>query len=520
MGWSVDALPAPPGIRRAPATATPKPGSPTTTHEAGPLRTTSFHGAGLAVLRADDNDNDIDHDHVRQPPKKVEPEAGEAVDSGSGSKSAERISPHAPRRAIFSHLEYAFPLKLLHARTSSHNASAQIHNRNKNKGKDTKSNGVAALYIVSYGGGLVSGDDVSLDLDIGPRCTLLTLTQGSTKVFKMRAPSASPGTGAPVEGWTAQTLRYLVRPHATLLVLPDPVTPYSAARYAQTQRFDLRDAARCSCVVLDWFTPGRVHYAASSSPSSSLRSAGELWDFAAYSSRNEFRIGGHVVARDVLLLENPLFASGDEYGGGDDDEEEEERAKRPRPNALAHAMHPYTAYGTLFLYAPPSTSPPNDSEGEEAHTPAAAAAAAHTAIRTLAAELRAEFTSLEQRRVRRSTPSSSPWTTQAPGARAQQEAFSAETVLWPGQDGRGARGGIVAAGAEAGHVLWSLSDIPFPPHSSSSSSSSSSSKNQHHLTILRLAGTTTEAVRLWLALRLRELEDVVGPDLYRTALVA
>ncbi|KAL9936678.1 hypothetical protein V8E36_004746 [Tilletia maclaganii] len=423
MPWSVDSLPVPPGTRASNKkeevdTAHPDP-PPLPPHQ----RTTSFQGRGLAVLRSD---------------------------------SSLARSP----RAIFSHLEFAFPLKLIHPRTSSHNANAQIQ---------PASNAVAALYIVSYGGGLVSGDQVELDIDVGSACTLLTLTQGSTKVFKMRTRSATRKED--IE-WTSQYFRYLVRPEACLLVLPDPVTPYSSARYAQTQRFDIRSASTSSLLVLDWFTPGRVYYDPAS-PQQPVRESkarrsgkeGELWDFLAYSSRNEFRIEGKVIARDALLLDNP--SESDRVDGSF------------FANALAHAMHPFTAYGTLFLFA--SRGP----------------------IQSIVVALRAEFAKVEQRRVRRCTPLA-----------GSNMPASAEAVY-------GQADGLL------GHVLWSLSDIPFtlpltssPIQSQNGGTTSAAAKTgtPHTLTVLRLAGTTTEAVRRWLELRLTPLQDLVGLDLYRTAL--
>ncbi|KAE8251061.1 hypothetical protein A4X13_0g4185 [Tilletia indica] len=462
MAWSVASLPSPPGVSAQKLAALAQPWTANDTDSAQakqqqqpeqepdltPHRITSFKGSGLAVLRSE----------------------GTSVEAQSS----------APSRATFSHLEFSFPLKLIHPRTSSHNASAQINASSSSSSTSSparieKTNGVAALYIVSYGGGLVSGDRVELDIDVGPGCTLLTLTQGSTKVFKMRRPPQQQEHSSPSVlnlEWTSQSFRYLVRPKALLLVLPDPVTPYSSARYAQTQRFDLRCAHTSHLVVLDWFTPGRVRYQQTPLSQGEAEKEGELWDFAAYSSRNEFRIAGNVVARDALLLEHPLQQGHDRAN-----------SHQGKGNALAHAMHPFIIYGTLFLYAPSGP------------------------VRRIVDSLRAEFSKIEQRRMRRSTPAASGSSTTAQHP-TRPDPFSAETVYGQG-------------GVEAGQVLWSLSDLPFQsqPIPATSSSASQPSVEKQNLTVVRLAGTSTEAVRRWLALRLSLLEELVGPDLYKAALV-
>lgn len=161
---------------------------------------------------------------------------------------------------------------------------------------------IAALFIVGYGGGLVSGDSISLEIDVGSNSTLLLLTQGSTKVFKSRKSfsskqeltlekkqisnqsrleqtsnsssldqsSSSTSTHdsnsnpAPskilVESnpTTSQIFKCLIRKDSTLILLPDPVTCFTNSKYYQTQFFDLRDKETSSLVLLDWITPGRM----------------------------------------------------------------------------------------------------------------------------------------------------------------------------------------------------------------------------------------------------------------------
>lgn len=39
------------------------------------------------------------------------------------------------------------------------------------------------LYIITFGGGLVEGDNVAVDIKVGENCTVVATTQASTKVY-------------------------------------------------------------------------------------------------------------------------------------------------------------------------------------------------------------------------------------------------------------------------------------------------------------------------------------------------
>ncbi|UZJ57361.1 hypothetical protein CBS101457_006681 [Exobasidium rhododendri] len=235
----------------------------------------------------------------------------------SGSGLAILRSHGSPSRpgSSFTHLSSTFPLKLISPRTSSRDASLRIARQSSAM---AESKAVAALYIVGYGGGLVSGDVVSIDFDVGQHCTLLLLTQGSTKVFKMRGKHLG---SAVISACTSQNLRCIVRPKATLINLPDPVTCFADSRYRQKQQFDLRCPHTSSLVLLDWFTPGRQHLASKNG----TKVLNENWAFDFYESRNEIRRGDKVIAREVATLE------------------------RNSINDIAEKCEPFTCFATLFL---------------------------------------------------------------------------------------------------------------------------------------------------------------------------
>lgn len=78
--------------------------------------------------------------------------------------------------AIFSELSYRYPLKML---------SPQTH---------ATPNGVALgiAYVLSYGGGLLSGDEIDLEVEVGSNAALMLLTQvmfsRSSRLFDMLIP--------------------------------------------------------------------------------------------------------------------------------------------------------------------------------------------------------------------------------------------------------------------------------------------------------------------------------------------
>jgi urease accessory protein len=63
--------------------------------------------------------------------------------------------------AVFSQLSYRYPLKMLSPQTHSTPNGVPI--------------GIA--YVLSYGGGLVSGDKIDLEVEVGSNSALMLLTQ-------------------------------------------------------------------------------------------------------------------------------------------------------------------------------------------------------------------------------------------------------------------------------------------------------------------------------------------------------
>ena len=136
--------------------------------------------------------------------------------------------------------------------------------------------GSAWAVLVTLGGGLVAGDDIEIEVDVGAGATAILGTQAQTKVYRARGDVGS-----------SQELHARVGAGGVLALLPDPVCPFEAARYAQRQRVDLEASA--SALLLDALVAGRV-------------ARGERWAFHRHRSTTEIRVGGRLVVGDALEL--------------------------------------------------------------------------------------------------------------------------------------------------------------------------------------------------------------------------
>lgn len=133
----------------------------------------------------------------------------------------------------------------------------------------------AWIYTSTYGGGLVGGDRIQLDLIAGPATRCVLSTQSSTKVYRTLGPECR------------QELHVLAGDEAIVVVAPDPLVCFAGAKYAQIQRYDL--ARHAGLTAIDWMTSGR-------------RAAGERWAFDRYESRTQVKIEGKLVFRESIRL--------------------------------------------------------------------------------------------------------------------------------------------------------------------------------------------------------------------------
>ncbi|KAF3162037.1 hypothetical protein TWF788_002148 [Orbilia oligospora] len=210
--------------------------------------------------------------------------SGSSISAGDGLIHV-RVLP--PSKLTLHQLNYKYPLKLISPAPSQWAKSLTV-------------------FVLSYGGGLVSGDEVNLRVMVESKGRLCLQTQGSTKIFKQKDPSSPP---------TIQRMTVRIHPGASFLLLPDPVQPFAESNYIQHQIFELEDTTNdtSSLVVLDWVTEGRT-------------ARDEHWSLKRFESRNEFfgvknsdddggsdgeNVRGRLLLRDAMILDGELLC-GDE----------------------------------------------------------------------------------------------------------------------------------------------------------------------------------------------------------------
>jgi len=138
----------------------------------------------------------------------------------------------------------------------------------------TNHGAAAWVYTSSYGGGLVDGDAVSMDVAVGDGAAALVSTQASTKVYR-----STRGTESRLQAHVAGG--------GLLVLIPDPVVCFSGARYRQSQAVRLDDGA--ALVLVDWVTSGR-------------RASGERWQFEEYVAHTAVTVGGRRALHDAVSL--------------------------------------------------------------------------------------------------------------------------------------------------------------------------------------------------------------------------
>ncbi|KAL9007371.1 MAG: hypothetical protein Q9173_007340 [Seirophora scorigena] len=206
-----------------------------------------------------------------------------------------RLNLQSPSHPVFSTLSFSYPLKLVVSAPHTLAPSASTSN--------PRPSAVPLLFLLTYGGGLVSADHVSLSLTLASTTRLVVATQGSTKIFR-------PSSHSHPSALTRQDIHTEIGAHAALWYAPDPCQPFAESRYAQRQIFSLDVRGGASLGLIDWVSEGRG-------------AKGEKWAMALWRGRNEVwdieeatvpAVGGgeqkrRLVLRDNIVLEGPDIRS-------------------------------------------------------------------------------------------------------------------------------------------------------------------------------------------------------------------
>ncbi|KAK5133309.1 hypothetical protein LTR08_007834 [Meristemomyces frigidus] len=222
---------------------------------------------------------------------------------GHGTIYLALLPPSTPRLRTAS---YQYPLKLVSpAPTRTANEPSHV---------------VHTVYLLTYGGGIVAGDGIDLNVTLESTTRLVLLTQGSTKLFK--APSS--------EVLSRQCVNVNLASGSAFCYLPDPVQPFEHSCFEQRQVYNIAASDETmqdvgSLCVLDWICNGRP-------------ANGENWSFFRYGSRNEIYLSLPDGKRRLLLRDNVLLDSEALDGN------------------IADRMNELAVFGTLILHGPICTA--------------------------------------------------------------------------------------------------------------------------------------------------------------------
>jgi urease accessory protein len=142
----------------------------------------------------------------------------------------------------------------------------------------------SVVSVVNPTGGLVGGDTLSIEIDVGRDAHALLTTPSATKVYRT--------AGAPAR----QDVVLRLAPGARLEWIPDHTIPFPGSRFRQTLAVDMAEGA--ALVLVDAFAAGRV-------------ARGEAWRFAELDSRLTVRD-----VRGALLHDRFVLRDGEPRGLG------------------------------------------------------------------------------------------------------------------------------------------------------------------------------------------------------------
>lgn len=285
------------GMRCRPLTTTLLPSHHHSTHH----NSSSFPSVSQRLLDATLSDVDNLLSQPQSPPSprvstNSKPTNLYSHQSGHGKIVAISSNPSTSSSTISTHLtelSHSSPMRLVPSRRSH-----QHHLKHQHEVKHE----AALVHLSSYGGGLVPGDVLHLDIDVrGKGATLCVLTQGGTRIyrpgkhFRQHVNYNYGGNNVNTSVYNKinihdvssklcqSTINGKVEPGATLFFLPDPTVPYYQSSFQERRVFRSQYASASatdmgSIISVDWYSSGRKHSAGMEE---------ERWAFDYLGSRTE-----------------------------------------------------------------------------------------------------------------------------------------------------------------------------------------------------------------------------------------
>jgi urease accessory protein len=138
--------------------------------------------------------------------------------------------------------------------------------------------GAALVHLHNVSGGLLGGDRLKLEVNVGADAQVQITTSGATRIYRPRV-----GTAA-----TLQSNEIAVGPQGLLEYLPDAMIPFARARFSQRTSIRLADGAG-----LFWWeilAPGR-------------EARGEIFCYESVEFKTDLLAGGRLIAVERVRLE-------------------------------------------------------------------------------------------------------------------------------------------------------------------------------------------------------------------------
>jgi urease accessory protein len=155
------------------------------------------------------------------------------------------------------------------------------------------SNDASLIHLHNLSGGVLSGDNLMLAVEVGSGAHVQMTSTGATRIYRHRADRVD----------ALSSMQANVRSHALFEYLPDQIIPYAGSRFHQDVEIDL-DSDDAGLFWWETVTPGRT-------------ASGERFAFDRLSLRTHLTCEGKLFSLDQFVLEPGRMAQADMLGGFD-----------------------------------------------------------------------------------------------------------------------------------------------------------------------------------------------------------
>lgn len=148
-----------------------------------------------------------------------------------------------------------------------------------------QSDGAALVHLHNVSGGLLGGDSLAMNVELGAGASAQITTTGATRIYRPRADAAP----------TVQTTEVAIAEGGLLEYVPDAVIPFAGARYEQRTRIRLVEGA--GLFWWEMLAPGR-------------EARGEIFEYESVEMRTEIYARGRRIMAERIRVAPKEFSPG------------------------------------------------------------------------------------------------------------------------------------------------------------------------------------------------------------------